>query len=137
MKCLSLGNRCAPRITSDVTSRRIRRRLLPLARVSRLGLLLLLGLASDGPLAVASPATKAQERERSGVFGRESLAHAEIVEEMEIVTHAEDAALGVRDTYDKSSLPHGRAVRVSQAPTICLLYYVCVSVIRFRSEQEC
>lgn len=119
MRCLSLGNRCTPRITSDVTSRRIRRRLLPLARASRLVLLLLLGLASDGSLAVASPeATTAQEGDGPGAFGRESLAHAEIVEEMEIVTHAEDAAavLGVRDTYDEFSLPYGHAVRVSQAP---------------------
>lgn len=140
MRCISQGNRCAPRITSDVTSTRIRRRLLPLARVSRLGLLLLLGLAPDGSLAAASPArvtTTEQEGEGPGAFGRESLAHAEIVEEMEIVTHAEDAAaLGVRDTYDKFSLPHGHAVRVSRAPyNHCLLLLCAVSVRRLLEER--
>lgn len=78
-------------------------------------LLLGVALAFSVDVVAASPAATAHEGEQGAAFGGDkSLAHAEIVEEMEIVTHADGAAHGVRDTYDDgSSLPHGREIRVS------------------------
>lgn len=100
-----------------------------------LSLLLLLWLAArEGSFARAA-STSSPEDLAPRLFLHESLANAEVVGEVEVVTHAEKAK-GRPEKTDITAVPHGHEIRVCFKQSTAVVFLLAVATLEDSKEEK-